>query len=66
MASRTRDARVISAVPCPRCGVPAGTPCRNPVPHQAVRGPEDRRQQPIRPHSERRALWVEGKRENSH
>jgi hypothetical protein len=61
MASSTREARVIAAVPCPLCGVPAGTPCRNPVPHQVARGPEDRRAQPVRAHAERRELWREWK-----
>jgi len=58
MASKTRDARVIAAVACPTCGARAGEPCRNPVPHQTIRGPEDRRAQPVRPHIERRAEWV--------
>lgn len=57
-----RDRKVIAAAGCPRCGAPAGTPCRNPIPHQAHRGTEDRRAQPIRPHSERRVIWSERKR----
>jgi len=62
MASSTRDARVIAAVPCPRCGAAVGQPCRNPVPHQAARGPVDKRAQPMRTHSERRLEWQEWKR----
>lgn len=58
MASKTRDDRVIAAVACPTCGARAGERCRNPVPHQAWRGPVDRRAQPLRPHIERRAEWV--------
>lgn len=29
MGSHTRERRVIAAVGCPHCGVPAGSPCRN-------------------------------------
>jgi hypothetical protein len=61
MASRTRDQRVIAAVPCPRCGAARGQPCRNPVPHDAGRGLEDRRAQPQRTHPERRIDWQEWK-----
>lgn len=69
MASKTRDDRVIALVPCPRCGARKGEPCKNPVPHQMRRVEhghwhdtlEDRRAQPVRPHSERRALWVMAK-----
>lgn len=57
-----RDHRVIAAVACPRCGAQAGEPCRNPVQHQRHRGPQDHRAQPTRPHSERRAAWVDDKR----
>lgn len=52
-----RDQQVIALVACPECGAPRGEPCRNPIDHQAWRGPEDRRRQPIRPHRERRAAW---------
>jgi hypothetical protein len=38
-----RDKRVIAAVDCPRCGSPAGTPCRGVQ---------------YAPHTERRAEWV--------
>jgi len=62
MASITRDARIIAAVACPRCGAAAGEPCRNPVPHQQWRGRQDRRRQPVRPHNERRLAWVDSKR----
>lgn len=58
MASSTRDTRVVAAVACPRCGARAGEVCRNPVPHDRRRGAEDRRAQPARPHSERRAAWT--------
>jgi len=61
MASKTRDARVIAAVGCPLCGAVVAEPCRNPIPHQRQRGPEDRRAQPMRPHIERRAEWVRAK-----
>ncbi len=61
MASSTRDQRVVAAVACPRCGAPVGSPCRNPVAHQAARGPEDRRAQPVRVHSERRVVWQDAK-----
>lgn len=57
-----RDRAVIAAVACPRCRAKPGEPCRNPVRHQSNRGPEDRRQQPTRPHSERRAAWSDAKR----
>lgn len=57
-----RDQKVIAAVACPRCGAAAGQPCRNPIPHDAQRGREDHRAQPIRPHSERRVLWSDHKR----
>jgi len=57
-----RDRRVIDEVACPRYGAPPGVPCRNPIPHQAWRGAEDHRAQPIRPHSERRVVWSERKR----
>jgi hypothetical protein len=76
MASRTRDTRVITTVPCPRCGAHKGQACRNPVPHQTRIWcakhqrwhdcPEDRRAQPVRPHSERRALWVMYKHDDWH
>lgn len=62
MASKTRDDRIVAAVACPRCGAAVGEPCRNPVPHQNWRGPEDRRAQPSRPHNERRAEWVRWRR----
>ena len=62
MASRTRDLRVIAAVPCPKCGAAIGQPCRNPVPHDAQRGPVDHRAQPQRTHPERRLDWQEWKR----
>jgi hypothetical protein len=65
MASRTRDERVVAAVPCPRCGARAGEACHNPVPHQTWRGQQDRRAQPLRPHSERRAAWVQSKRKET-
>ncbi len=61
-----RDEKVIASVSCPECGVKAGQPCRNPVPHQAHRGPEDHRAQPVRPHAARRALWLEWKRGPAH
>ena len=61
MASKTRDARVIAAVACPECGAQIGQPCRNPIPHQTMRGLEDRRAQPLRPHIERRAEWLRTK-----
>lgn len=61
MASVTRDERVIGAVACPKCGASVAQRCRNPVPHQTVRGPQDQRNQPVRPHSERRAEWVRQK-----
>jgi hypothetical protein len=57
MASATREARIIDAVPCPRCKAAIGEYCRNPVPHQAARGPQDRRAQPTRCHTERRTAW---------
>lgn len=57
-----RDAKVIATVACPRCGASAGHPCRNPIPHQAHRGADDHRDQPMRPHSERRVAWVDHKR----
>lgn len=57
-----RDRAVIAAVACPRCHAKPGEPCRNPVAHQNNRGLEDRRQQPIRPHNERRAAWSDAKR----
>lgn len=63
MASLSRDIRVIAAVPCPLCKAPAGERCRNPYAHQWQRGPEDRRRQPIRPHNERRAAWIEWKQQ---
>lgn len=62
MASRTRDARIIAAVPCPVCGAGVGVRCRNPVPHDVNRGPVDRRKQPRSLHKERRAEWVASKR----
>lgn len=62
MASNIRDRRCIDEAACPRCGARAGEPCRNPVRHQAHRGTEDRRNQPSRPHSERRAAWSAVKR----
>jgi len=62
MASHTRDERVIAAVACPRCGATVGEACRNPIPHHAIRGPQDRRRQPERPHNERRSEWVSAKR----
>lgn len=52
-----RDARIIVAVACPRCGADVGERCRNPVPHQRRRGPEDRRRQPRCCHTERRRAW---------
>lgn len=58
MASKHRDEKVIASVPCPECGALAGEPCRNPVPHQRQRGPQDRRAQPMRPHTSRRVAWV--------
>lgn len=61
LASKTRDARVIAAVACPVCKAGPGDGCRNPVPHQPWRGPVDRRPQPVRPHSARRAAWVASK-----
>lgn len=57
-----RDARIIAQSVCPRCHAPAGTPCRNPVEHQAWRGAEDHRAQPTRPHNERKAEWVRTRR----
>jgi hypothetical protein len=57
LASKTRDERVTAAVACPRCGARRGEPCRNPVPHDAARGPQDYRPQPQRPHQERRRAW---------
>ena len=57
-----RDAKVIATVACPRCGAAIGQPCRNPIAHDARRGPDDHRAQPIRPHSERRVIWSERKR----
>lgn len=57
-----RGMKVIAAVPCPRCGARPGERCRNPVAHQNNRGPDDRREQPIRPHNERRAAWSDAKR----
>lgn len=56
-----RNAKVIAAVACPRCGAQAGKPCRNPIQHQAMRGPQDHRAQHARPHNERRCAWVEAK-----
>lgn len=64
MASRTRDQRIVAAVPCPLCGAVAGQPCRNPVPHQQQRGPKDRRRQPMRPHTARRVAWVGWKKQH--
>lgn len=49
----------------PRCGAAAGAPCRNPVQHDARRGPEDRRAQPVRVHSERRVVWQAARRDVS-
>lgn len=57
-----RDMRVIANADCPRCGAPAGQACRNPVPHDARAGTLDKRRQPTRPHSERRAAWSAAKR----
>jgi len=51
MASRTRERRVIAAVPCPACGAEPGRYCSvNPKTIAASRG------RPI-VHSERRRLW---------
>lgn len=58
-----RDARTLT-VPCPFCGAAAGQPCRNPKPHQDWRGPEDRRDQPKRPHAERRVAAQAARRKN--
>lgn len=44
----TRDQHVTTSTPCPRCGAPGGTPCRNPAGGRA---------QPTRPHTERRRAW---------
>ena len=62
MASKHRDEKIIAAVPCPLCGAGTGERCRNPIPHQQRRGPEDRRPQPARSHNERRLAWVDSKR----
>lgn len=62
MASRTREQRILAAVACPRCGARVGERCRNPIRYQTMRGPEDRRAQPLRCHTERRLLWEERKR----
>ena len=62
MPTDTRDRRVVAAVPCPRCGAGVGEPCRNPIPHQQVRGPADHRPQPARTHAERRQDWLAWKR----
>ena len=59
--SKTRDTRIVAAVRCPRCGAAAGEPCRNPVPHNSSRGPDDRRKQPVAAHNERRMAWIEHK-----
>lgn len=63
MSSDTRETRIVSAVACPRCGVGIGERCHNPIPHQKQRGPEDRREQPARCHTERRKAW-QTKRDN--
>jgi hypothetical protein len=52
-----RNERIVAAVMCPRCGARPGEPCRNPVAHQAHRGPEDRREQPSGIHAERRTRY---------
>ncbi len=57
MPTDTRQIRIIAAVACPLCGAGAGERCRNPIPHQTHRGPQDRRPQPIRVHAERRRAW---------
>lgn len=62
MASSTRDARVVAAVSCPLCGAGPGERCKNPVAHQAHRGPQNHRSQPMRPHNERRLAWSNAKR----
>ncbi len=62
MSTDTRERRAVAAVACPLCGAEAGKPCRNPIQHQAQRGPEDHRPQPQHPHRERRAAWLEWKR----
>lgn len=62
-SSDRRDAKVVAAVACPKCGAQAGQPCRNPIGHDFARGPQDHRPQPLRPHSDRRAAWSESKRD---
>ena len=62
--SKTRSLRIVAAVACPACGAAAGERCRNPVAHQGFRGPQDRREQPLRPYQARRMAWLDWKQQN--